>query len=66
MEIAIGKEIGQQEFAIASVFDASSTSTVSPSLVSARFSIDSGVGELRFCQDSETNEDVHVDLGTTK
>ncbi|KAL6971281.1 putative histone-arginine methyltransferase 1.3, variant 2 [Sarracenia purpurea var. burkii] len=66
MEVAVGKEIRQQEFAIASVSDVSSTSTASPSPVSARFSFDSGVAELGFYKDSETNEDVHVDLRTAE
>ncbi|KAI8003188.1 putative histone-arginine methyltransferase 1.3 [Camellia lanceoleosa] len=67
MEIAVEQNHKQQEFAIASVSQLSSSfSTASSSPVTARFSFDSGVAELRFYRDSEAKEPVHIDLRTAQ
>ncbi|XP_057476954.1 probable histone-arginine methyltransferase 1.3 [Actinidia eriantha] len=70
MEVAVlGQKQKQQELAVASVSDLSSSSSISSSSsspVTARFSFDSGVAELRFFQDSESNEDFCIDLRTSQ
>ncbi|PSR92625.1 Histone-arginine methyltransferase [Actinidia chinensis var. chinensis] len=70
MEVAVvGQKQKQQELAVASVSDLSSSSSISSSSsspVTARFSFDSGVAELRFFQDSESNEDFRIDLRTSQ
>lgn len=67
MESPIGQKHKQLEFALASVSELSSCSSVAQSKpVVARFSADSGVAELRFQQESESIAAINVDLQTAK
>ncbi|GFY85109.1 protein arginine methyltransferase 4A [Actinidia rufa] len=71
MEVAVaGQKQKQQELTIACVSNLSSSSSISSSSsyspVTARFSFNSGVAELRFFQDFESNEDFRIDLRTSQ
>ncbi|XP_057489260.1 probable histone-arginine methyltransferase 1.3 [Actinidia eriantha] len=69
MEVAVaGQKQKQQELTVACVSNLSSSSSISSSSspVTARFSFNSGVAELRFFQDSESNEDFRIDLRTSQ
>ncbi|XP_059632730.1 probable histone-arginine methyltransferase 1.3 [Cornus florida] len=68
MEVSLGqKNKHLQEFSLASIsLLSSSSSTSSPSPVVARFSINSGLAELRLLQESESNDAIKVDLQTAQ
>ncbi|KAA8548942.1 hypothetical protein F0562_000626 [Nyssa sinensis] len=67
MEVSLGQKHKQAEFPLVSVSELSSSSSApSSSPVVARFSINSGVPELRFHQETESNDAFNVDLRTAK
>lgn len=63
MEVSAAQKQKQTVFELASVSElSSSSSTLPPSPVVARFGFDSGASVLRFHRDSESNEAFHIDL----
>ncbi|KAF7146728.1 hypothetical protein RHSIM_Rhsim04G0222300 [Rhododendron simsii] len=63
MEVSVAQKQKQIDFELASVSElSSSSSTLPPSPVVARFGFDSGASVLRFHRDSESNEAFHIDL----
>ncbi|KAF8387842.1 hypothetical protein HHK36_026503 [Tetracentron sinense] len=68
MEDSIEQMRKQKEFTLISISQLpySSSYATSSSSVVARFSVDSGSGELRFHQESESSDGIHFDLRTAQ
>lgn len=67
MEVSLEQKHKQQEFTLGTISQLPPNPSISPSSpVVARFSVDSGVAELRFHQDSESSDVNSIDLRTAQ